>query len=163
MVHSARPLKISASSFASNGCSGAAYVSYALGKRKKDLLKRSGRNPGLRTQLVERANPAHVASGKKNETVASPLRVGELVNGEDERAPLGGLIADHLDDVAGLPKIEAIERLVHQQHVLRRQETDSQQQPAIVALRQRMHTFLKDGLQSDRGYDRSHVCIGSTV
>src|SRR6266404_2580537 len=131
MVHSARLLTISASSFASNGYSGAAND---LGERKKNLLQRSSRDPGLPAQLIEGSNPPHLPSGEKDKTVTNPLGIGQLMNGENERAPLGGFAADHFNDVAGLPKVEAIEWLVHEQHVLRRQETKRQHQPAGVAL-----------------------------
>src|SRR5216683_4995355 len=134
MVHSARPLTISASSFASNGYNGASENADALGERKKDLLQRPGRESGLRAQLVEGTNAPHLPSCEKDETVANPLGVDQLVNGENERAALRGLIADHFNDVAGLPEIEAIEWLVHEQHVLRRQETKRQQQPPGVTL-----------------------------
>src|SRR5215471_13470201 len=134
MVHSARPLMISASSFASSGCSGGAKWPYALGERKKELLQRSAGNVGLCAQFVERANPSHLSSGEKNEAIASPSGVGQLMNGEHERAPFGGFAADHFNDVADLAKIEAIEWLVHEQHVVRGQKANRQQQTTIVAL-----------------------------
>src|SRR5215470_2612774 len=125
IVHSARPLAISASSFASSGCSGACGA-YRLGERKKDLLHRSTGTPGLRAQLSERADPSYLPSGQKNEAIADPLGIGQLVNGKYECAPPGGLVADYMNDGACLPKIEAVKRLVHEQHIVRRQKTDSQ-------------------------------------
>src|SRR5215475_695634 len=133
IVHSARPLAISASSLAISGCSGACGA-YRLGERKKDLLHRPLGDPDLRAQLSECADPPHPPSGQKNEAVTDPLGVRQLMNGEHECAPPGSLAADYLNDDARLPKIEAVKRLVHEQHVVRRQETDSQQQPSIVAL-----------------------------
>src|SRR5262245_16235713 len=123
MVHSARPLTISASSLASSGCSDGAHRRYGLGERKEQFLQRYAPSTGLRSQLVERTYRPHLPSRDKDETVANPLGVGQLVNGENERASFDRLTADHLNDVASLPKIEAIERLVHEQHVLRRQKT----------------------------------------
>ena len=78
----------------------------------------------MRAQFVERANPPHLPSCEKNELVANPLGVGQLVNGENEGAAFRGLAADHLNDATGLPEIEAVEWLVHEQHVLRRQEPE---------------------------------------
>src|ERR1044072_2176381 len=115
MVQSARPLTISASSFASSGRSGAPRTVFASGERKEDLLQRSSGHTGLLTQFFERADPPHLASSQKNEPVANPVRVGELVNGQNERASHQSLVPDHTDDVTRLTKIEAIEWFIHQQ------------------------------------------------
>src|SRR5215471_18028899 len=114
MVHSARPLTISANSLATRGYKGAPCSKAALGERKKDLLKGSLRDTGLGAKLMERADSADLSAGQKNKAIANPLGVRKLVNGEDEGAPRAGRLAHDLDDVAGLAKIEAVERLVHQ-------------------------------------------------
>src|SRR6516225_5568109 len=93
MVHSARPLKISANSLASSGYKGAPCARSVLGERKKDLLKGSLGDARLRAQLMERADPPDLSAGQKNEAIAHALGVRELVNGEDEGAPPSGRFA----------------------------------------------------------------------
>src|SRR5215813_2865364 len=127
MVHSARPPQISASSFASNGCSGAAFASDGLSKRKKDLLQRSTAVTGLRTQFIKCADPTHLPPSQEEEAVANALRVSQLVNGENNSAPRGGLRLDDFDHAASLAKIEAVEWFIHEQHVVWRQEAKRQQ------------------------------------
>ena len=74
------------------------------------------RHSGLVTQLAERSDSTHLPSGEQYEAVANAFRVGELMDGENERAPVPWrLPADHANDVAGLPEIESVERLVHHQ------------------------------------------------
>src|ERR1700739_4943612 len=104
MVHSALPLKTSESSLASSGCGGPAYALCVSGKSKKDLLQRSFWLTRLHAQLVERANPPHLPTGKKNETIASPLCVCKLVYGQNEVASLRRFVAKDIDDVTGLTK-----------------------------------------------------------
>src|SRR6266403_1869965 len=95
MVHSARPLKISANSLASSGGNGAPYARSVLGERKKDLLKGSIGDAGLCTQLVQRADPPDLSAGQEDEAIANPLGVRELVNRQDEGASPAGRFAHH--------------------------------------------------------------------
>src|SRR5262249_21599523 len=130
MVHSARPLTISANSLARSGGNGAPCERSVLGERKEELLQRRLGDARLRAQLAQRADSANPSAGQKNEAIAPPLGVRELVNRKNEGAPRAGRLAQDFDDVAGLAKIKAVERLVHQQHTVRCQQADRQQQPA---------------------------------
>src|SRR6516225_7750709 len=118
MVHSARPLKISANSLASSGYKGAPCARSVLGERKKDLLQRSLGDTSLCTQLAERADATDLSAGQKNEAIAHPLGVRELMDRQDEGTPSAGRFAHDINDVAGLAKIEAVEWLVHQQNAV---------------------------------------------
>src|SRR5690242_5670096 len=141
MVHSARPVVISASSLARSGLHGTACARYVSGKRKKDVLQRSLRQCCLHPQLTQSANPPHPAAGKKKEAITDALSIDKLVNGENQGAPPGSLVAEQLNDLATLPKIKTVEGFIHQQHVLRCQKAERQKQPPIVTLGQRAHTF----------------------
>src|SRR6266852_1988064 len=86
MVHSARPPSTSRSSFMSSGRKGARCTAAASGERKEHLLQR---RPSARmAQLVERAGAPQAAVGEQHEAVADPLGIGQLVDGENERAAL---------------------------------------------------------------------------
>ena len=71
------------------------------------------------------------------------------MNSQYQSATAGGLAAEYLDDVAALPKIETIERFVHQQHFLRREKAERQKQAPIVAFRKGAHTFSQHRSQFD--------------
>src|ERR1700756_2929307 len=115
MVHSACPLVISRSSFASSGHSGAVCRLYVLGECKKDILQRAGRQRGLRAQFVQGAGPANPAAGEQNQAGTNPLRIDQLMNGENERPAARGLVADYPRDLARLSKIKTVERFIHEQ------------------------------------------------
>src|SRR5215467_3320507 len=119
MIHSARPLTISRSSFASKGGNGADAVS--SGERKKNLLQMRRRQLGLGAQLVESAAGTDASGRQQHEAVADTLGVRELMDGENQGAPATGLVAKHAHDVAGLTKIEAVEGLIHHDQLMRRQ------------------------------------------
>src|SRR5207244_1974767 len=148
IVHSARPLVMSRSSFVSNGQSGPDCRLYVLGKRKKNVLQRAGRQLGLRAQFVQGAGAADPTSGEQNEAVTDPLRIGQLMNGKNERPAASGSVPKHLDDLARLPEIKAVERLIHQQDGMRRQQSQRQQKATVIPLRQRMYALVEDRSKS---------------
>src|SRR5262249_11020906 len=118
MVHSARLLTTALSSLASNGWNGARRTTAGSGERKEHLLQ-SGRGlSGLRAQLRERAGAADASFRQQHEAVADARGIAQLVNGENERAPIARDIAQHAHDLARLPQVEAVERLVHPQQRL---------------------------------------------
>ena len=59
------------------------------------------------------------------------------MNREKERASGGGVRAERARDVARLSQIQAVERLIGEQHRLRRQQADGQQHALALPLRQR--------------------------
>jgi len=136
---------ISRSSFASSGHNGAARQPYVLGECKKNVLQRAGRQRGLSAQFVQCAGSANPAAGEQNQPVTDPLYIDQLMNGENERSAASGMVAEHVDDLARLPQIEAVEWLIHQQHRMRRQQSQHQQQSTVVPFRQRMHALVKNG------------------
>src|SRR5690242_18673008 len=101
-IHSARPLTISRSSLASSGRSGARATGAGSGERKEDLLEMRRGKPGAHTQPIERALAAQAPVRQKQEAVAHPLGVGELVDGEQEGAPVRGGAAQQIGDGASL-------------------------------------------------------------
>ncbi len=77
------------------------------------------RQRGFCTQFVQGTQAAHLSASEQNEAVTNPFRVRQLVNGENKRTPAFGVMAQHTNDVAGLPEIETVERLVHQNQLVR--------------------------------------------
>src|SRR3954451_20647250 len=122
MVQSARPLTMARSSLASNGRKGARWITTASGERKEDLLQSARGHPGLRAQVRERPCPSNPAVREQHEAVTDPLGVDQLMNGQNKGAPAARDLADHAHDLARLPEVEAVERLVHQQQGLRRNQ-----------------------------------------
>src|SRR5712691_3507725 len=139
MTQSARPLRISRNSLASSRRSGACASIDVSGERKKHLFESRGRQIRALTKLLERAGAAHAPGGQQDEAIADALRVSELVDGEDERAAVRGDLAQRAGDRARLAQIEAVERLVHQQQRMRRDERERKQQAAVETLREAMH------------------------
>src|SRR5260370_42388387 len=88
MTHSARPLTISQNSLARSGRSGACASIDVSGERKKHLFESRGRQIRALTKLLERAGAAHAPGGQQHEAIADALGVRQLVDCEDERAPV---------------------------------------------------------------------------
>src|SRR5947209_20530479 len=81
------------------------------------------------------------------------------MNREHKRSALACVIAQQLEDVANLPKVESVERLVHEQDRLWREQSQCQQQPATVTLGQRMHSLVKNRRQTN-GVDHTGDLAG---
>ena len=81
------------------------------------------------------------------------------MNREHKRSALGCFMAQQLEDVANLSKIESVERLVHEQDRLWREQSQCQQQPATVTLGQRMHSLVKNRRQTN-GVDHTGDLVG---
>ncbi len=58
------------------------------------------------------------------------------MDGENEGAPPPRDVSEHTHDLARLPEIEAVERLVHEQQGMRGEQRQRQHQPAGITLRQ---------------------------
>src|SRR5215813_9147169 len=145
MIHSARTLATSRSSLASKEWNGARRTTAGSGERKEHLLQ-SGRGlAGLRAQLSERAGAADASFRQQHEAVADARGIAQLVDGENERAPIARDIAQYAHDLARLPQVEAVERLVHQQQRMGSQQGERQHEPSAIALRQ-----CGDALAQDR-------------
>src|ERR1700745_2597533 len=111
MVQSARPLATSHSSLASNGWNGARGTTAGSGERKEHLLQPGGGLAGLRAQLRQRPDAKDASFRQQHEAVADARGIVQLVNGENERAPIARNVAEHVHDLARLPQVEAIGRL----------------------------------------------------
>src|SRR5262245_42328162 len=133
MVQSAHPLTMPRSSLTSSGGSGVRRTVMTSGERKEDILQAGRRQPCLGAQLVERSRAAHRAVRKQNETIADAFGITELMNREHERTAGCCNTTDEPHHVAGLPQIEAVEWLIHQQKRLRREQRERQHQPPCVA------------------------------
>ena len=107
--------------------------------------QRTGRPRGLCAQLVQCAGSANPAAGEQNQPITNPLCIDQLMNGENECSAASSMVAEHADDLARLPQIEAVEWLIHQQHRMRRQQSQRQQQSTVVSFRQRMHALVENG------------------
>ena len=88
------------------------------------------------------------ATSEQNQAVTDTLRIDQLMNGENECSAASGMVAEHVDDLARLPQIKAVERLIHQQDGMRRQQSQRQQEATVIPLRQRMHALVKDRPES---------------
>src|SRR5262249_8663240 len=109
MVHSARPLATSRISLASKGWTSARRTTAGSGERKEPLLQPGRGLPGLHAQLRERPHAAHAPVRQQHEAVADARGIAQLVDGENERAPIARNVAQHFHDLAGLSQIEAVE------------------------------------------------------
>src|SRR5215470_13822961 len=150
MVQSARPVTTPQSSLTSKGASGARRTPMASGERKEHLLEPGGAELRRGAQLGKRTDAPHRAAGEQDEAVADTLGIGELMDGEHERAAVRRHLAQERHDLAGLPEVEAVERLVQQQQWMRGKQGERQHQPAAIALREREHTLAEDGRQTNR-------------
>src|SRR5258708_36612103 len=113
MVHSARPLRISHSSLTSSGLRGASWTRNVSGEGKKDILQISSCNASPRTQITQRPRSTNAAIAKENEAVTNPLSVQQFMNRKDKLAALSRFPPQTADDVATLPKAEAVDSAVH--------------------------------------------------
>src|SRR5438034_10480848 len=119
-----------------------------LGEGKKHLLQIRGRRSGpatgrLRGQLVERPLAARAAAAQQNEAIAHACGVGDLMNGEEQRPSLRRVPSKRLRHLSALAQIEAVERLVGEQHWLRRHQADGEQRALTLAFRQRADRRLE--------------------
>src|SRR5689334_17494784 len=81
-------------------------------ERKEHLFEIGLRPSDASAQLGQIAGGDGAPVVEQEKAVADARRVGELMNGEDERASAGGAGAKKLHRRAGLPEVEAVERLV---------------------------------------------------
>ena len=119
-VQIARPLMISRSSFMNNGRRGALRAQRVSGESKKDILQVSIGNSGSCAEIIQRSHTTNMAIGKEKEAVADPLSVQQLMDCNSECPALSDLFAQHADNLPGLPKIETVERFVHEKQWVRR-------------------------------------------
>src|SRR5438874_236806 len=108
----------------------------ASGERKEHILESSRSQRGSRAKLIERARTANSPVGEQHESVAHALGISQLMNGEHEPPSTGCRTANKAHDVAGLPEIETVERLVHQEERMRREQRQRQHQAARVSFGQ---------------------------
>src|SRR5215211_2537891 len=133
MVHKARPARISENSLPRSGVVGAWPI--GSGERKEDLLEARARPIDAGTQLRQRSGTANASFDKQHESIANPLRVAELVDGQNKRSAGAGKPPQSASDVPGLLEIEAVERFVHEQQRMRHHEAQGQHEPARISFR----------------------------
>src|SRR6202048_1753393 len=78
-------------------------------------------------QFLARAFATRAAAAQQHEAIADARRVPNLMNRQKHRPAHGGVGAQRLRHLAALTQIEAVERLVGEQHRLRHQQPDRQQ------------------------------------
>ena len=133
----AREASSSRHSFSSSQQPKAAYVS-ARNTSSRSRAAAGAARCRERRELVERAFAADAAAAQQHEAIADARGVGDLVDREEQRAAAARRSARSVArDVARLPQVEAVERLVGEQQRLRRQQADRQQRALALALRQR--------------------------
>src|SRR2546429_3476758 len=155
IVHSARPLTTSHSSFVSSGRAGARSATEESSERKENILEPSRSQSASRSQLLDRAATADTAVRKEDEAVAHAFCIRELMNRHNERTPLGDDLAQHRCHFAGLLEIEAVERLIHEEQRMRREQRKRPHEPPAISFRQGVDALAQDGRQSGGG-DRIH-------
>src|SRR5689334_9534316 len=105
-THHARDASSSRHSLSSSQTNG------RLRERKEQLFQvRRSRRVGALGELGNGAFAAHAAAAQQHEAVAYACGVGDLMNREEQRATVGGMIAQRGAHVTRLPQIEAVERL----------------------------------------------------
>jgi hypothetical protein len=110
------------------------------------------RQPCRGCQLRRSAGSDHAAGTEEHEPIADALGIAELVDGEQQGAATQRLVSQQAHDLACLPQIEAVKRLIHQQHGERRQQPERQQQPASISLGQSADRLGEGGLQTKRAH-----------
>src|SRR5258708_38265377 len=100
---------------------------HALGEGKEDLLeiRRQVVAGALARKRRKRAKGAFgddTAAAQQHEAIADLRGVGDLVNGQEERAVWRKVLAQRRSRLAALTKVETFERLVDQKYRLRRQK-----------------------------------------
>src|SRR5260370_39917229 len=103
LVHSERTLATRHSSLASNGWNGACRTTAGSGERKEHLLQPGGGLAGLRAQLRQRADATDASFRQQHEAVADARGIVQLVNGENERAPIARNVEQHVQELGRLP------------------------------------------------------------
>ena len=113
----------------------------------------SGR-PARVAQLAQRALRDRAPVLQQHEPVAQACRVAHAVDRHDQRASAGGDPSEERDRVARQPQVEAVERLVEQQHGVRREQRGGDEHALPLPLRQRADRPVVQLGQSQR---RMHV------
>src|ERR1051326_7526076 len=128
ITHHARDASSSRHSFTSSHAN-------RLRARKNDVLE-----IGIRVRAPEfrdRPFTAHPAAAEQHESIADAGGVRDLVNRQKQRASGRGMIAKRGAYLAGLAEVETVERLVDQEHGMRRQHADRQHRALALPFRQR--------------------------
>lgn len=97
-----------------------AQSAYASARKTSSRLLPSG-------SPAEAVSSAEVPVATTRPAIAYALGVAELVDGDQQRAAIFRLVSQRAHDLACLPQIEAVKRLVHQQQGERRQQLERQQ------------------------------------
>jgi len=87
-----------------------------------------------RAEFVKRTAPAYPSVREQNESITDTFGVGELMNSKGERAAMRRNSAHKGHNFSRLTDIEAVKRLIHQQHLMWRQQCQCQHQATRVAL-----------------------------
>src|SRR5437016_5804284 len=103
-------------------------------ERKENLFEiAADRQAGRNRQLGQGADAHHAAAAEQHEPVAYALGVAELVDRQHQGAAISRLISQQVHHLACLTQIEAVERLIHQQHGARGQEPKREQKSSAVS------------------------------
>ena len=87
-----------------------------------------------RAKLVQRSLADDAAAAQKNESIADARRVAQLMDREKQRSPFCARLPATPHDVARLPEIKPVERLVEHQHGCGREQADREKHATVLAL-----------------------------
>jgi hypothetical protein len=89
----------------------------------------------FRVTLLGTGVPAHLTIPQQHEPITYAFGVDQLVDRKNETAATAGNVTDHAHDLARLPQVEPIERLVHEKDRLRGEQREGQHESTAVSLR----------------------------
>ena len=98
-------------------------------------------------------SPRIVPPHQQDEAIADPRRILDLMDRQDHRAAGRRVGAQRRGDVAALAQVEAVERLVGQQHRLRHQQADREQRPLALPFRQAADSRIEQRPDVEAFYD----------
>jgi hypothetical protein len=99
---------------------------------------------------MKRTDTAYASVREQNEPITDAFGVGELMNSKGERSAMRRDSAHKIHNFSRLPDVEAVKRLIHQQHLMWRQQCQRQHQAARVALRQCANVLTENFFKANR-------------
>jgi hypothetical protein len=93
------------------------------GEGKEHLLQSCSSSTRASPEVFESALAPYTSSREQYKPAAKPLSVTELMNGDEQRSVGAAQAAKNPHDLACLPEIETIERLIDHDERLRREQT----------------------------------------
>src|SRR3982751_1227506 len=125
----------------------------SLGEGKEDLLDVRAGSAGACAQLIERSLADDASIAEEHQPIADARRVLQLMDGEEQRASRRRHPAQERTHLADLAEIEPVERLVEQQHRLRREQRERDEHALSLSLGQRAGAPRREWCEVERACD----------